>query len=139
MGVNAVEAKLPPLIETVRKARRKVLWVCDPMHGNALVTRTGIKTRDFEDILREVETSMTTHSELGTYLGGVHFELTGEDVTECVGGGLGEEELSHNYATLCDPRLNYRQAVQMAFCIARRLNEARPPATVPPFSGPGPL
>jgi 3-deoxy-7-phosphoheptulonate synthase len=126
MGAGKIATKLPPLIEAIQRARRVVLWVSDPMHGNQLVTRSGIKTRDFEDILKEVELAMDVHSSMKTHLGGVHFELTGEDVTECIGGGLGEGDLSENYATLCDPRLNYRQAVQMAFCISRHLTKERP-------------
>lgn len=135
MGAKNVAERLEPLVTAVRRAGKRVLWVCDPMHGNAITTRDGIKTRDFEDILREIETSMDVHRRVGSYLGGVHFELTGEDVTECIGGGLSEEDLSRNYSSPCDPRLNYRQAIQMAFALGRRLNDApRPPSTVPPPS-----
>lgn len=122
LGVNNVASRLPVLVEAVERARRRVLWVSDPMHGNQLVTRSGTKTRDFEDVLSEIETSIDVHKRLGTVLGGVHFELTGDDVTECTGGGLTEEDLSRNYSTLCDPRLNYRQAIQMALSIAGRLS-----------------
>jgi 3-deoxy-7-phosphoheptulonate synthase len=132
MGVNQVADRLPPLVTAIQRARRRVLWVCDPMHGNATVTRAGIKTRNFDDILGEVEASMDVHNAIGTYFGGVHFELTGEDVTECVGAGLGEEDLSTNYETLCDPRLNYRQALQMAFSVGRRLADVARPSTYPP-------
>lgn len=121
MGAKNVEERLPPLLNAVQRARRRVLWVCDPMHGNAMVTRTGIKTRNFDDILAEIEASMDAHNKVGTYFGGLHFELTGDDVTECVGAGLGEDDLSRNYETLCDPRLNYRQALEMAFAVGRRL------------------
>jgi 3-deoxy-7-phosphoheptulonate synthase len=133
MGATKVVERLPRIIEAVQKAGLRVLWVCDPMHGNATVTPSGIKTRDFADILEEIERAMDVHHACGTYFGGVHFELTGEDVTECIGGGLSEADLSRNYGTLCDPRLNYRQAIQMAFCVARRLGDvARPPSTAPP-------
>jgi 3-deoxy-7-phosphoheptulonate synthase len=117
MGAADVERSLPPLVEAVRRAERRVLWMCDPMHGNTQSTRVGIKTRSFDDILREIERSFAIHRELGTELGGIHFELTGEDVTECVGGGITEADLDKNYASVCDPRLNYRQALEMAFRI----------------------
>jgi 3-deoxy-7-phosphoheptulonate synthase len=132
LGVKNVEQKLAPIISAVTRAERRVLWVVDPMHGNAIVSKHGVKTRNFDDILKEVELSMDVHRALGTTFGGVHFELTGEDVTECIGGGLGEDDLDRNYATLCDPRLNYRQAVEIAFAIARRFDDGPAPATVPP-------
>ena len=132
LGMKHVSEKLPPLLTAIQRARRKVLWVCDPMHGNATVTRAGIKTRNFDDILGEVEASLDVHRQVGTYFGGVHFELTGDDVTECVGAGLGEDDLSRNYESLCDPRLNYRQALQMAFSVGRRLADAPRPPTYPP-------
>ncbi len=124
MGAQRVTDVLPSVVEAMRRAGRIVLWVCDPMHGNTTTTSSGIKTRSFDDILREVELSFDVHEQLGSYLGGVHFELTGEDVTECVGGAVGitEEDLTRNYATLCDPRLNYRQALEMSFHIARRMS-----------------
>ena len=117
MGAADVERALPPLIEAVTRAGRRVLWMCDPMHGNTHSTASGIKTRSFDDILREIERSFAAHREVGTYLGGIHFELTGEDVTECIGGGITEADLDRNYASVCDPRLNYRQALEMAFRI----------------------
>jgi 3-deoxy-7-phosphoheptulonate synthase len=124
MGAQRVADALPPVVEAMRRAGRLVLWVCDPMHGNTVSTASGIKTRSFQDVLREVELSFDVHERLGSYLGGVHFELTGEDVTECVGGAVGitEQDLERNYATLCDPRLNYRQALEMSFHIARRMS-----------------
>jgi 3-deoxy-7-phosphoheptulonate synthase len=115
MGAGDVERALPPLVEAVHRAGRRVLWMCDPMHGNTKSTASGIKTRDFDDILREIERSFGVHRDLGTELGGIHFELTGEDVTECIGGGITEGDLDKNYASVCDPRLNYRQALEMAF------------------------
>jgi len=117
MGADGVEKSLPPLVEAVTRAGRRVLWMCDPMHGNTHATSSGIKTRSFDDILREIERTFAVHHELGTELGGIHFELTGEDVTECIGGGLTEADLDKNYASVCDPRLNYRQALEMAFRI----------------------
>lgn len=120
MGVANV-AKLGPIIEAVQESGARVLWVSDPMHGNAILSPDGIKTRDFDDILKEVEGVMRVHEECGTYFGGVHFEFTGEDVTECVGGGLTHADLDRAYTTACDPRLNYRQALEMAFAIAHRL------------------
>jgi 3-deoxy-7-phosphoheptulonate synthase len=118
MGAAHVERVLPPLVRAV--AGRRIVWVCDPMHGNTRTTAAGVKTRRLDDILREVEASFDVHAMCGSVLGGVHFELTGEDVTECVGGGVREEDLDRNYASLCDPRLNYRQALEMAFRMARR-------------------
>lgn len=138
MGVGRVETALPPLIEAVERASLRVLWVCDPMHGNPMTTRDGIKTRDFDATIAEVTRTIDVHEKSGTYFGGVHFELTGEDVTECVGGGLTEADLSRNYVTRCDPRLNYRQSIEMAFCIARRLTPARTRLSDPPPSSAGP-
>jgi len=134
MGAKHVAERLPVLLTAIQRARRRVLWVCDPMHGNAMVTQHGIKTRNFDDILEEIEVSMDVHQKVGTYFGGVHFELTGDDVTECIGAGLGENDLSRSYETLCDPRLNYRQAIQMAFALGRRLSEAPRPSSSPPPS-----
>ncbi|WP_434381551.1 class II 3-deoxy-7-phosphoheptulonate synthase [Melittangium boletus] len=124
MGAQRVVDALPPVVEAMRRAGRLVLWVCDPMHGNTVSTASGIKTRSFDDVLREVERSFDVHEQLGSVLGGVHFELTGEDVTECVGGavGLTEHDLGRNYSSLCDPRLNYRQALEMSFHLARRMS-----------------
>jgi len=122
MGVGRVRDSLPPLLDAVRRAGRRVLWVCDPMHGNAYSTASGVKTRDFGDILGELTAAFEVHRASGTILGGVHFEMTGEDVTECVGGasGVKEEDLGANYSSLCDPRLNYEQAMEVAFAIARQ-------------------
>ncbi len=124
MGVANVEKSLPALLGAIADAGRRGLWVCDPMHGNGRTTSTGVKTRSFDDIVTELERTFDTHERLGvTRLGGVHFELTGEDVTECVGGasGVTEEALATNYASLCDPRLNYAQALELAFHVADRL------------------
>lgn len=123
MGAAHVAARLPPLVAAVQRSGRAVLWSCDPMHGNTVSTQQGVKTRSFDDILHELRASFDGHQRLGTRLQGVHFELTGEDVTECVGGpeGLGEEDLGRSYQTFCDPRLNYGQSLELAFLIAQHL------------------
>jgi 3-deoxy-7-phosphoheptulonate synthase len=123
MGATRAKAALPPLYRATKSEGRRVLWVCDPMHGNTHSTSDGRKTRSFDAVLSEVETTIDVHSAEGTIFGGVHFELTGEDVTECIGGaeGLTEADLSANYATACDPRLNYRQALEMAIRMSDRL------------------
>jgi 3-deoxy-7-phosphoheptulonate synthase len=127
-GADRVDECLPPLLETVRKAGRTVLWCCDPMHGNTKRTAAGLKTRSFDDILAELERSFEAHQDAGTYLGGVHFELTGENVSECVGGarGLGEADLARAYKSQVDPRLNYEQALEMAMLIAKRVARTPP-------------
>jgi 3-deoxy-7-phosphoheptulonate synthase len=121
-GAERIEEDLPPLIETVRRSGRTVLWCCDPMHGNTRATPSGRKTRRFEDILAELERAFAVHEREGTVLGGVHFELTGENVTECIGGarGLSAEDLERDYRSTVDPRLNYEQALELAMRIARR-------------------
>jgi 3-deoxy-7-phosphoheptulonate synthase len=126
LGAEKVGKKLPPMVETVKGAGFNVLWVCDPMHSNTIVTQNGIKTRPFGLILDELETTWDIHHELGSRLGGVHIELTGDDVTECVGGasGLTESDLSRNYSTACDPRLNYQQSLELAFLLARRMKQS---------------
>jgi 3-deoxy-7-phosphoheptulonate synthase len=120
MGAKHVAQKLPPLIEAVRETGVPVLWVCDPMHGNTESTASGIKTRRFENIVAELESAFKVHREVGSYLGGVHFELTGEDVTECTGGarGLADADLAKDYRSQVDPRLNYEQALELAMRIA---------------------
>ena len=125
MGATRVGDVLPGLVEAIKRSGRAVLWVCDPMHGNTQNTPSGGKTRDFDDIVREVETTFDVHDACGTCLGGVHFEMTGEDVTECIGGAAGVtlQDLDRNYASACDPRLNYRQALEMGFRIAKRLGK----------------
>jgi 3-deoxy-7-phosphoheptulonate synthase len=109
------------MIRAVRDSGRQVLWVCDPMHGNSETTPQGVKTRRFENILAEVESAFRIHEEAGSILGGVHFELTGDDVTECTGGarGLADVDLARAYRTNVDPRLNYEQALELAMLIAR--------------------
>jgi len=127
MGADSVLEALPPLVRAIQEAGRRVLWSVDPMHGNTLRTSSGKKTRRFDDILLELERTFDVHEGLGTLLGGVHFELTGEHVNECVGGvvGVTESDLERNYETACDPRLNYRQSLEMSFRIASRLAKRR--------------
>lgn len=124
-GVGKAQDVLPRLVEAVKESGHPVLWSCDPMHGNGRQTPTGIKTRHFEDILQEVREVMITHWSLGTRIGAVHFELTGEPVTECLGGseGLSEEDLERAYLSGCDPRLNRSQSLEMASFIAGMLRE----------------
>jgi 3-deoxy-7-phosphoheptulonate synthase len=121
-GAKHIGEKLPPLIETVRESGRKVLWICDPMHGNTESTSNGLKTRRFENVLSELEDAFALHEGHGSHLGGVHFELTGDDVTECTGGarGLTETDLERAYKSQVDPRLNYEQALEMAMRIVAR-------------------
>jgi len=123
MGAGAVRDLLPPLVEKVEASGHPVVWVCDPMHGNTREASTGHKTRHFSDILDEVAGFFAVHRELGTHPGGLHIELTGDHVTECVGGtgGVAESELDSKYETACDPRLNRVQALELAFMIAETL------------------
>ena len=127
LGAQHVADKLPPLVEAVKASGRQVVWSCDPMHGNGTKTQGGIKTRDLQKIHAEIAATFEVHRRLGTVLGGVHLELTGEDVTECVGGPqeLSEADLSRSYETFCDPRLNYAQSLEMAFFLARHLEDRR--------------
>ncbi|NGP54726.1 3-deoxy-7-phosphoheptulonate synthase class II [Thioalkalivibrio sp. XN8] len=119
-GSGSIAEHLPRMIEAVQAKGATVLWVCDPMHGNTETTASGIKTRSFDRILSEVEQAFRIHEEMGSYLGGVHFELTGDDVTECIGGarGLNEADLERAYLSQVDPRLNYEQALELAMRIA---------------------
>ena len=135
-GHQRIGQGLPPLLDAVRRTGRTVLWVCDPMHGNTEVVAGGFKTRRFEHILAELEHAFALHEDAGSYLGGVHFELTGDNVTECVGGarGLSEADLQSAYRTQVDPRLNYEQALEVALRIAQRMGRgrAKPAATLAP-------
>lgn len=126
-GVDRVEKCLPPVAEAMRGAGKSILWCCDPMHGNTETTNGGIKTRRFERILKELEQTCRILHECGTHLGGVHFELTGDNVTECLGGasGITEADLPRNYRTQLDPRLNYEQAMEMALLLARLMAQKR--------------
>lgn len=121
MGADKIGDHLPRLIEAVAKAGHRVLWLCDPMHGNTISTPNGLKTRPFDKILSEVEQSFALHAACGSTLGGVHLELTGEDVTECTGGArnLSHEDLERAYRSTVDPRLNYEQALELALKIVR--------------------
>ncbi|MBN1653977.1 MAG: 3-deoxy-7-phosphoheptulonate synthase class II [Deltaproteobacteria bacterium] len=123
LGHRKVATALPQLIETVERAEKVVLWCCDPMHGNLEITSSGLKTRSFDNILSELEQTLDIHKEMGTIFGGVHFELTGENVTECIGGaaGLTEADLVKQYESQVDPRLNYEQSLEMAMLIARKM------------------
>lgn len=125
MGHDKVEKHLPALIRAVKKSGHVVGWACDPMHGNTRTSTTGFKTREFENILSEVRRFFAVHQAEGSIAGGVHFELTGQDVTECVGGAykITDENLSERYHTHCDPRLNASQALELAFLIADELQE----------------
>jgi 3-deoxy-7-phosphoheptulonate synthase len=122
-GASRIADELPRLIESVRAEGGHVLWICDPMHGNTHNTAAGIKTRSFEDIRSEVESAFDIHRAAGQILGGVHIELTGEDVTECIGGARGqnEDDLARAYESQVDPRLNYEQSLELAFVIARKM------------------
>ena len=122
MGAAQIADRLPPLLDAVRRDGRRVLWVCDAMHGNTESTANGYKTRRFANILSEVEQSFDLHAAAGTRLGGVHLELTGEDVTECTGGAreLTEVDLERAYRSSVDPRLNYEQSLEIAMAIVRK-------------------
>ena len=127
MGSDKVADALPPLLRAVRNAGRTPVWCCDPMHGNTVTSSTGYKTRDFERILLEVRAFFEAHGREGTYPGGLHFEMTGQDVTECRGGAqaLTDETLADRYRSACDPRLNGSQSLELAFLIAEVLKAAR--------------
>ena len=127
MGAGEVETKLPPLVRAVESEGRKVVWSCDPMHGNTVSSSSGYKTRHVDRILQEVRGFFAVHAAEGTYAGGVHFEMTGQDVTECVGGAqaITEHALSDRYHTHCDPRLNASQALELSFVISDMLKEER--------------
>ena len=128
MGAAHISEKLPPLLDAVRRDGRRVLWVCDPMHGNTEATANGYKTRRFNNIGSELEQAFDLHAAAGTRLGGVHLELTGEDVTECLGGAreLTETDLERAYRSTVDPRLNYEQALEVAMLIVRKQAQFAP-------------
>lgn len=127
MGSDKVQENLPKLVRKVKQEGRKVVWSCDPMHGNTIKSSTGYKTRPFDRILAEVQGFFDVHAAEGSHAGGVHFEMTGQDVTECLGGAqeITEELLSDRYHTHCDPRLNGKQALELAFLLAEQLKQAR--------------
>jgi len=125
MGATAAPDRLPTLVREVDRSGLSVVWACDPMHGNTFTSATGYKTRRFTDVLDELRTFFGVHAQEGTVPGGVHFELTGEDVTECLGGAqeIVDAHLSHRYETACDPRLNNKQALELAFLVAEMLQD----------------
>jgi 3-deoxy-7-phosphoheptulonate synthase len=122
-GHDQIEKLLPPLLRAIKREGRNVVWCCDPMHGNTFTVSSGLKTRSFDHILGEIRSFFDIHEAEGTVPGGVHFELTGEDVTECTGGArqIRDSDLNHRYETTCDPRLNNEQALEMAFLIVEIL------------------
>jgi 3-deoxy-7-phosphoheptulonate synthase len=124
MGADTIATALPPLLAAVRDAGHPVVWACDPMHGNTFTSETGRKTRDFDAVLREIAGFFAAHWAEGTWPGGVHIELTGDNVTECIGGGdaLSHADLDNRYETMCDPRLNGRQSIDLAFQVAELLD-----------------
>ena len=126
MGAGRVRDALPPLLAAIAEAGQQVVWVCDPMHGNVFRTPSGYKTRRFEDILGEIRGFFEACRQEGAWPGGVHLEFTGEHVTECLGGSeaVVEDQLTVNYATLCDPRLNARQSLDLAFRVAELMRDA---------------
>ena len=127
MGAGKLAERLPPLLAAVRDAGRPVVWSCDPMHGNTVATASGVKTRDFDAIVQEVREFFSVHAQEGTVAGGLHVELTGQDVTECRGGGqnLTDDHLAERYTTACDPRLNGSQSLELAFLVADLLKRQR--------------
>lgn len=129
MGADKVGAKLPALLRAVQRSGHKVVWLCDPMHGNTISTVNKLKTRNFDSILSEVRGFFDIHAAEGTWAGGVHVEMTGQDVTECTGGAhrLSEADLGERYETFCDPRLNAEQSLELAFLVAEELKQRRTP------------
>ena len=128
MGADGVRDKLPPLLSKVKSSGHKVVWCCDPMHGNTVKAANGIKTRRVDDVMEEVRGFFDAHDAVGTWPGGIHFEMTGADVTECVGGDVAkveEADLSDRYRTFCDPRLNANQSLELALLIADLLKQRR--------------
>ena len=127
MGADTVRSKLPPLIKTIKESGQNVLWVCDPMHGNTYKTDNGYKTRHFDTILEELEHFFAIHRAEETVPGGVHFELTGDNVTECLGGAreISDSDLNSRYETACDPRLNNEQSLELAFLVTDLLRNRR--------------
>jgi 3-deoxy-7-phosphoheptulonate synthase len=126
-GADKAADCLPPLLRTVKREGRNLLWSCDPMHGNTIKAASGYKTRPFDRIISEIRTFFSVHQAEGTIAGGVHLEMTGKNVTECTGGAraISESDLSDRYHTYCDPRLNAEQAIEIAFLVAELLKSER--------------
>ena len=124
-GADNVEKYLPKLIKVIKKEGLNVIWSCDPMHGNTIKAATGFKTRPFDSVLKEVKNFFGVHQSEGSYAGGLHVEMTGQDVTECTGGAqkISENDLSNRYRTHCDPRLNADQALELAFLISEEIKK----------------
>ena len=133
MGAQDVARKLPPLLRAIRQEGARAAWICDPMHGNTISTSSKVKTRSFDAILAEVRGFFDAHAAEGTWAGGVHVEMTGQDVTECTGGAhrLTEADLAARYETFCDPRLNAEQSLELAFLVAEELKSRRAPRRQP--------
>ena len=127
MGAEPIKSSLEPILKECKKEGLSVVWSIDPMHGNTIKTKNGYKTREFDSIISEVKSFFEIHKAIGTYPGGIHLEMTGQDVTECMGGSfkLTEEELASRYETMCDPRLNADQAVELAFLVAEFLKDIK--------------
>ena len=127
MGADKVEAHLPKMVRRVLREGRAVVWSCDPMHGNTMKSSSGYKTRPFDRVLSEVRKHFAVHRAEGSIAGGVHFEMTGQNVTECIGGAqaISDEDLADRYHTHCDPRLNASQSLELAFLIAESLRQER--------------
>ena len=126
MGADKIQEYFPKLLKRVRDEGKNVVWSCDPMHGNVEKSSTGFKTRDFNNILSEVEQFFAIHKEMGTVAGGIHLEMTGNDVTECTGSiscAITVDDLASRYHTQCDPRLNANQALELSFKIGEMINE----------------
>ena len=125
MGAGKIREVLPALVDGVTKSGAQVLWVCDPMHGNTYEAPSGYKTRRFDDVIDEVTGFFEVHKALGTHPGGIHIELTGDDVTECVGGGeqISHDDLATRYESACDPRLIHSQSLELAFLVAEMLRD----------------
>ena len=132
-GADKVGEMLPPLVRAVKREERNIVWSCDPMHGNTITSASGFKTRPFDRILQEVKTFFTVHAGEGTFAGGVHLEMTGQNVTECTGGAraITDEDLDSRYHTFCDPRLNADQSIDLAFLLAELLKKERTTRAAP--------
>jgi len=128
LGADKVGEMLPQMIRAVKREGRAVVWSCDPMHGNTITSTSGYKTRPFDRILSELKSFFEVHAAEGTHAGGVHLEMTGQDVTECIGGAraITAENLQDRYHTHCDPRLNADQAIELAFLVSDLLKKSHP-------------